>query len=171
MPEKGLESLVNLFTEDATFAVEAHNREVVSRGRAKLKKMYESVVGDVQPQPYIHTHVVELHSANSATGRCHVELRIVKADEDRPISDRLGLLRRPLRKSRRGMEIRHPPSYRNRHGDTAEGFHGMSWRTRPGTSILNLIGEAWTPDGDLWKPSSLDLKTGEVTGGSYRSPG
>ena len=82
---KDLESLVNLFTEDATFAVEAHDREVVSRGRAELKKMYESVLSDVQPQPYIHTHVVELHSANSATGRCHVELRIVKADEDRPI--------------------------------------------------------------------------------------
>ena len=47
--------------------------------------MYESVVGNVHPQHYIHTHVVELHSGNSATGRCYVELRRVKVDADRQI--------------------------------------------------------------------------------------
>ena len=73
-----LDGLVSLFTEDGSFVVKNFENEVVTRGRTELKKMYENLVSDVHPRPYIHTHVVELHSASSATGRCYVEMRSAK---------------------------------------------------------------------------------------------
>ena len=75
-----LEGLVSLFTEDGTFIAKDPENEVATRGRTELKKMYENLVSTVQPRPYIHTHVVELHSGNSATGRCYVEMRSAKID-------------------------------------------------------------------------------------------
>jgi ketosteroid isomerase-like protein len=73
-----LEGLVSLFTEDGAFIVKDPENEVVTRGRTGLRKMYKNLIGDVHPKPYTHTHVVELHGANSATGRCYVELRSAK---------------------------------------------------------------------------------------------
>jgi hypothetical protein len=75
-----LEGLVSLFAEDGTFIAKDPENEVVTRGRTELKKMYENLVSTEQPRPYIHTHVVELHSGNSATGRCYVEMRSAKID-------------------------------------------------------------------------------------------
>ncbi len=75
-----LEGLVNLFTEDGAFAVKDPENEVVTRGRMELKKMYENLVSETRPQPYIHTHVIELRSESSATGRCYVELRSAKIE-------------------------------------------------------------------------------------------
>jgi ketosteroid isomerase-like protein len=70
-----LDSLVTLFTRDATFVVKDYASEVVTRGRAKLKKMFARLVSDMNPRPVIHAQVVELRSADSASGRCYVELR------------------------------------------------------------------------------------------------
>jgi hypothetical protein len=70
-----LDGLVALFTQDASFVVRDAESEVVTRGRAKLKKMFAHLVSDANPRPLIHAQVVELRSGNSATGRCYVELR------------------------------------------------------------------------------------------------
>jgi len=66
---------VSLFTQDATFGVKDYDSEVVTRGRAKLKKMFARLVRDINPRPLIHAQVLELRSENSASGRCYVELR------------------------------------------------------------------------------------------------
>jgi hypothetical protein len=70
-----LDGLVTLFTPDGTYGVKDYQSEVVTRGRAKLKKMFARLVSDMNPRPLIHVQVVELRSANSASGRCYVELR------------------------------------------------------------------------------------------------
>jgi hypothetical protein len=70
-----LDGLVSLFTQDATFGVKDYDSEVVTRGRAKLKKMFARLVRDINPRPLIHAQVLELRSENSASGRCYVELR------------------------------------------------------------------------------------------------
>jgi uncharacterized protein (TIGR02246 family) len=75
-----LEGLVSLFTEDGSFIAKNPENEVVTRGRTKLKKMYENLVSDVQPRPQIHTHLVELRSEDTATGRCYVEMHSVKIE-------------------------------------------------------------------------------------------
>ena len=70
-----LDGLVSLFTQDATFLVKDYESEVVTHGRAKLKKMFARLVSDMNPKPLIHAQVVELRSENSASGRCYVEFR------------------------------------------------------------------------------------------------
>jgi hypothetical protein len=70
-----IDGIVDLFGEDASFIVKGHKREATTTGRAALKKMYAGALGDAQPRPYIHNHVVELKGSNRATGRCYVELR------------------------------------------------------------------------------------------------
>jgi len=75
-----LAGLVSLFTEDGSFIAKNPENEVVTRGRTELKKMYENLVSNVDPRPYVHTHVVELRSGNSATGRCYVEMRSAKME-------------------------------------------------------------------------------------------
>jgi ketosteroid isomerase-like protein len=70
-----LDGLVTLFTPDAAFIVKDAESEVVTRGRAKLKKMFARLVSEINPRPLIHAQVVDLHSGSSATGRCYVELR------------------------------------------------------------------------------------------------
>ena len=73
-----LDGLVSLFTEDGSFVATDSENEVVARGHAELKKMFQKAVSTVQPRHYIHTHVVELRGGNRATGRCYVELRSAK---------------------------------------------------------------------------------------------
>ena len=70
-----LAGVVSLFTEDGAFFAKDPENEVVSRGRAELKKMLKKAVSMVCPRHYVHTHVVELRGGNRATGRCCVELR------------------------------------------------------------------------------------------------
>lgn len=67
--------LVGLFAEDGVFVVKGHKRSVTNKGRAELKKMYEGALGNVNPRPYIHNHVVDLTGPNKGVGRCYVELR------------------------------------------------------------------------------------------------
>ena len=70
-----LAGLVDLFTADASFIYKGREREQTTKGQAELKKMYESALGELNPRPYIHNHVVDLKGANRAIGRCYVELR------------------------------------------------------------------------------------------------
>ena|SRR5579863_7115817 len=72
-----LDGMLDLFAEDGAFIVKGREREVVSRGRSELRKMYEQAIGDLTPRPYIHNHVVNLQGKTRATGRCYVELRSV----------------------------------------------------------------------------------------------
>ena len=78
-----LEGLLNLFTEHASYIVKGPGNEVVTRGRPHLKKMFENLVIEVRPRPVIHAHVIDLHSANSASGRCYVELRNATLEVER----------------------------------------------------------------------------------------
>ena len=78
--QNDLDGLVSLFTEDGGFIARNSENEVVTRGRIELKRMYENLLSDTHPRPFTHTHVVELLSANSATGRCYVELRSAKLE-------------------------------------------------------------------------------------------
>jgi hypothetical protein len=80
LSQNDLEGLVSLFTENGSFVAQNFENEVVTRGRGELKKMYENLVSDVHPRPYTHTHLVELRSEDSATGRCYVEMRSAKVN-------------------------------------------------------------------------------------------
>jgi SnoaL-like domain len=74
--------LVGLFAEDGVFIVKGHKRTVTHKGRAELKKMYEGALGNVNPRPYIHNHVVDLTGPNKGVGRCYVELRSFSRNMD-----------------------------------------------------------------------------------------
>ena len=78
-----LEGLVSLFTENGAFIVKDAEHEVVTRGRAKLKKMFETLINQTRPRPLVHSHLIELSSAKKATGRCYVELRSAKLEMQR----------------------------------------------------------------------------------------
>jgi hypothetical protein len=78
--QNDLKAIAELFAEDGIFVVKGHKREVTTKGRADLRKMYEQALGDVSPRPYIHNHVVNLLSKSKATGRCYVELRSAARD-------------------------------------------------------------------------------------------
>jgi hypothetical protein len=71
---KDLDGLVSLFTEDGTFVVEGLEVEAISRGRAKLRKVYEKAIAELDPRLFIHGHVVDLLGGSRATGRCYVEV-------------------------------------------------------------------------------------------------
>lgn len=78
-----LTGVVSLFTENGAFIVKDSEHEVVTRGRAELKKMYKNLVSETQPRPLVHSHVIELLSGKSATGRCYVEIRSAKVEMER----------------------------------------------------------------------------------------
>jgi len=67
--------LVNLFTEDGTFATVGARGENSSTGRANLTKTYTEALAARTPRPYIHNHVVELKGDGQASGRCYAEIR------------------------------------------------------------------------------------------------
>jgi SnoaL-like domain len=70
-----IDGIVQLFSEEATFVVKGREREATTAGRAELFKMYQGALGDAQPRPFIHNHVIDLNGPARASGRCYVELR------------------------------------------------------------------------------------------------
>ena len=78
-----LEGLLSLFAERASYVVKGPSNEVATRGRSRLKKMFENLIREVRPRPVIHAHVIDLLDANSATGRCSVELRNATLEVER----------------------------------------------------------------------------------------
>ena len=71
--KKDVPSIVNLFTDDGEF--DAGGAVPVAKGRAELLKSYLQGLGDLDPRPFIHNHVIELHSSTHATGNCYLDLR------------------------------------------------------------------------------------------------
>jgi hypothetical protein len=73
-----LETMLELFANDAVFITKGRKRESVNRGHDELRKMYEKAIGELSPRPFIHNHVVDLKGKTKASGRCYVELRNAK---------------------------------------------------------------------------------------------
>jgi hypothetical protein len=80
---KDLDGLVNLFTADGSFIVEGLEVESVSRGHARLRKVYEKALAEVDPRLFIHSQIVDLLGADRATGRCYVEVFSAKYGMER----------------------------------------------------------------------------------------
>jgi ketosteroid isomerase-like protein len=70
--KKDVPAIVNLFTEDGEF--DAGGAVPPAKGRAELLKAYQEGLG-LDPRPFIHNHVITLHSATHATGNCYLDLR------------------------------------------------------------------------------------------------
>ncbi|MGO9606788.1 MAG: nuclear transport factor 2 family protein [Candidatus Binataceae bacterium] len=75
-----LDGLVSLFTDGGTFIVEGLEVEAISRGHARLKKMYEKAIGEIDPRLFIHSAIVDLQGGTRATGRCYVEVFSAKLE-------------------------------------------------------------------------------------------
>ena len=73
--QKDLDGYVNLFTEDGTFSTTDPSLPG-AQGHAGLRAMIADSLDAMQPRPFIHNHVVELHGADRATGTCYVEVRL-----------------------------------------------------------------------------------------------
>ena len=70
-----MKGLVNLFAENASFITQGRERSLTTTGRAALLEMYSKAIGEANPRPYIHNHVVDLKGKDRGVGRCYVELR------------------------------------------------------------------------------------------------
>ncbi len=77
---KDLDALVSLFTDDGAFIVEGVEREAISHGRARLKKVYQKSLDELDPRLFIHTHIMDFIDENRATGRCYVEVFSAKIE-------------------------------------------------------------------------------------------
>ena len=73
--------LTNLFHPDGSFIVIRDGRETTISGHEDLRKFFDQAT-DFMPRPFIHNHVVELNDADSATGRCYLDLRSAKNNMD-----------------------------------------------------------------------------------------
>ena len=80
---KDVDGLVSLFAEDGTFRVEGLEVEATSRGHAQLRKVYEKALDELDPRLFIHSQIVDLLGANSASGRCYVEVFSAKYGMER----------------------------------------------------------------------------------------
>lgn len=80
---KDVDGLVSLFADDGTFRVEGLEVEASSHGHAQLRKVYEKALDELDPRLFIHSQIVDLLSANRATGRCYVEVFSAKYGMER----------------------------------------------------------------------------------------
>lgn len=69
-------TIVSLFTDDGVFIT--RNQEIA--GRDALSAFYGEVAGSVTPKPYIQNHVIDVNG-DEASGRCGVEIRMVRKGE------------------------------------------------------------------------------------------
>ncbi len=65
--------IVAMFCEDGVFMM----RDRRFAGEAELRQMYGELADSVTPKPYIQNHVIEV-DGDTATGRCGVEIRMVR---------------------------------------------------------------------------------------------
>jgi uncharacterized protein (TIGR02246 family) len=75
LSRKDIDGLLGLFTDDATYVVKGTELEVVSRGRAEIKKMHEKALTETTPRLFVHTQLINLREGGRATSRCSVEIR------------------------------------------------------------------------------------------------
>ena len=62
---------IDLFAEDGV--MDMGDRPPI-RGKQALLETYGKVLGDIELQPFVHNHVIDLHG-DSATGVCYLDLR------------------------------------------------------------------------------------------------
>ena len=67
------EDIVALFADDGVFKI--RDREVT--GTAELSEFYGAAGDGPTPKPFIQNHVIEI-DGDTATGRCAVEIRLVR---------------------------------------------------------------------------------------------
>lgn len=72
---RDLDGLIDLFTDDATFVIKGTEVEAVSHGLDELARTHRKALAEAIPRMFVHNHMVNLDGADSATGRCHVEVR------------------------------------------------------------------------------------------------
>ncbi len=70
------EGMVDLFCEDGVMEV----GDNVEKGRERLLAMYRETFAELLPIPCVHNHSVSL-DGDDATGRCSVEVRMVRNGE------------------------------------------------------------------------------------------
>ena len=75
--QKDLDGYVNLFTEDGAMSTNDPSLPR-AQGREGLRKMIGEGLDAMRPRPFIHNHVIELVGPDRATGRCYVEVRLVR---------------------------------------------------------------------------------------------
>tara|TARA_B100000809_G_C14947301_1_gene462593 strand:- start:353 stop:781 length:429 start_codon:yes stop_codon:yes gene_type:complete len=68
---QNVDGAVGLFCEDGFMDV--GDAEPV-KGREKLRRAYENMIGDADLQPFVHNHVIDL-DGDHATGTCYLDLR------------------------------------------------------------------------------------------------
>jgi len=57
--QNALDAMIDLFAKEGQFISKGRKREFISKGHAELRKMYAGALGEVNPRPYIHNHVVD----------------------------------------------------------------------------------------------------------------
>ena len=76
--KKDVPALVNLFTDDGEF--DAGGGQPAAKGKEALTKAYQQGLSTLDPHPFIHNHVIDLHG-DRATGTCYLELRATRNDK------------------------------------------------------------------------------------------
>ncbi len=68
-----ISGLVDLFTPDAVFTAIFAGGEKTFSGHDALREFFVAGLA-IAPRPFIHNHVVEMHAADAASGRCYLDL-------------------------------------------------------------------------------------------------
>ncbi|MDA1074418.1 MAG: nuclear transport factor 2 family protein [Proteobacteria bacterium] len=66
------DAITDLFCRDGSFRM----GKTTTSGREALRAFYVDGVGRKTHKPFIQNHVIEIHDAEHASGRCSVEIRI-----------------------------------------------------------------------------------------------
>jgi hypothetical protein len=72
--QNNIDGLAELFTEDGSFAAIVKGTETKVSGRANLADFYKNAIS-FMPRPFIHNHVIDMTGADTASGRCYLDLR------------------------------------------------------------------------------------------------
>lgn len=79
--KKNVLAIVDLFTEDGEFDLrggdggfDAGGAPLRIKGRAALLKYYPEGLASLDPHPFIHNHVFEMHAPDRATGKCYMDM-------------------------------------------------------------------------------------------------
>ena len=74
--EGDADAIVELFCEDGSFRMRDRSYE----GVEGLRELYAGAAAGTTPKPFIQNHVIEV-DGDTATGRCGVEIRMVRKGE------------------------------------------------------------------------------------------
>lgn len=74
-----IDGLVDLFSADGTFTAVYDGKEKTFAGSDTLREFFVSGLS-IAPRPFIHNHVVDLHTPTTASGRCYLDLYSARAN-------------------------------------------------------------------------------------------